>query len=473
MRNLVLVAMSLIIACDDGDATGPAPDGAIDATLADGTFERDATMDAALAADAKATDMRPVDQSPPDQAPPDMHPDQAVADMRPVIDMVVADMAVADMAVVDMAAPDLAAPDMRILPDQGPPIAPCTPCATDRDCADDALCSDLIDGRRCVRMCSAQNPDVCDADYNCVNDLCLPAGARCDSCSVQGCPADQRCEPFSGNCVPRAGQCEACTGGEDCAPGLNCIQLGMVNNCLPACDANGMCPDGLICIGGNCAPPGGVCDACGGCPLDRPLCNGFTGECLQCGLGVPCLPGFSCDLAGECQANPAPGVCNTDLDCGDDVGQPRCVEGMCAECLDGADCPAGTQCAMGVCAPADACSGIVCQPDTACDPADGTCRTAEGALGCAADADCGDMRACNLATGQCYRVDQRCDDQSVCAPGSECRPDPFDMNQTICTCVKTNVADPAEANDAHRVPCQPGGVCLQLNAAPGACVPAP
>lgn len=461
MRFWMVLAVILVAACDDDTVAGSTLDSAVLDATTDGTTG-DLVVDAQVARlDMARPDMAPADMAAPDMQPVDMQPVDMMADAQP-----------ADMRPVPDMLPDML-PDMAVEPDQGAPVASCTACATDRDCADDALCTDLIDGRRCVRMCSAQNPDVCGADYNCVNDLCLPAGARCDSCTVQGCPEAERCDPFTGNCAPKAGRCDICAAADDCVPGLNCVQLGMTQHCLPECAGDGMCPAGLLCIGGTCAPLGGVCDACGGCPFDQPLCNGFTGECIQCGLGVPCLPGFSCDLAGQCQLNPAPGVCNADLDCNDDIGQPRCAEGMCAQCLDGADCPAQTQCMAGVCEAAGPCAGVSCQAGTACDPADGLCRAPGGELGCAMDVDCGDMRACNAATGQCYRSDQRCDDDSVCAPGSECRPDPFDMNQTVCTCVKTNIADAAEVNDAHRVPCQPGGVCLQFTTAPGVCIPAP
>ena len=115
------------------------------------------------------------------------------------------------------------------------------------------------------------------------------------------------------------------------------------------------------------------------------------------------------------------------------------------------------------------CAGIACQAGSACDAAGARC-----APGCAADADCGadDLR-CNAATGQCYQADQRCDAnsmRSVCAPGGACVADPFNPMQRICTCAFTDPSNFQEPNDQHRIPCQPGGTCVQIGNNPGACI---
>lgn len=454
MRWWYAIGVFALLGCDDGPEVlvGPSPDGEVrDA------FVRDAAQDRAV-----------VDAAPQDMA----RPDRAV-DRGPV-DMAVDRAAPVDQAIPLDLAPVDAAPDMPPPPpvDQGAPAVPlCGGCMADGDCDDASACVPLFDGSRCLPVCNAQMPGACPPGFTCFGDRCLPAGARCDSCTLRGCPADQRCDPFSGGCVERTGRCGLCAADADCQPAFKCTQLGMTMHCLPDCGNGGACPDGLLCIGGTCAPLNGICDACGGCPLLSPVCNGFTGECVQCGLGVPCLPGFNCTFEGQCVPAPPPGACDSDLDCADDGALRRCgPAGRCVECLDGADCVAGTACVDGACAPGEACDGVACQLGALCG--DGRCVDAAGELACAEDAACGEGRACNPLTGQCFRRDQRCDDAAVCAPGGACRPDPFDMNQTICTCAKQDPANGMEPNDQHRIPCQPGGVCLQFGGAPGACVPA-
>jgi hypothetical protein len=325
----------------------------------------------------------------------------------------------------------------------------------------------LLGGSFCTRGCAGGA--ACPDGYRCAFDRCVPAGARCDGCATTGCAGDLRCNLDNGFCEARLGRCQACSADADCADAGRCTQLGFVRVCLDPCGAG--CPEGFACDAATnaCAPASGLCDACGGCVAPTPFCNLLTRACQACGLGVPCPAGQICDMDGRC-IEPEPGVeCRADLDCRDDE-RPFCRASACVACRQQADCRAGFACdaATGTCI-ASPCAGVACQAGSACDPATGGCRP-----GCAADADCGadDLR-CNAATGQCYQDDQRCDAdglRSVCAPGGECVPDPLDANRRVCTCAFTDPTDFQEPNEAHRIPCQPGGRCLQLGRDPGVCL---
>lgn len=445
------------LACDDGGDAGPVGDAAAgdDSAVADGSASPDATPDAA-----------PRDAMPQDAAPADAAPRDAAPDAAPP-----------DAAELDAAPPD-AAPMVDATPDAAPPLDAtplpeglCAACSEDDDCAalgDGAACTGLIpDARYCAPACQGDGPGACPPGFGCVFGLCQPAGGRCDSCATMGCPADQRCNGITGLCEPRAGRCAGCQGDGDCQQGLLCRPVGFLGrNCLPPCDAG--CPDGFRCEGGACKPASGFCDPCGGCGGERPVCDFIRRECVECGGATPCPEGRICDEQGACVEPPAGVDCNTELDCRD-AERPLCVDRRCVQCRDDARCGPREACVEGTCQPQGPCDRLACQQGSACDPETGRC-----APGCQADEECGDERRCNPETGQCYRADQRCDgEETVCAPGGECRPDPFDMNRRICTCAKTNPDDLFEPNEAHRVPCQPGGVCLQIGRETGACVPAP
>ncbi|MEZ4475370.1 MAG: hypothetical protein R3F60_32155 [bacterium] len=447
MKRWWVVAVGLLAACDDGGSAAPDGGGAmVDAASVDGA------PDTAPRPDARAMDAAPADAAPPrpDAAEPDASaPDAQAPDAQPR----------------DAAPPP---PDAAV-PDASPLVVPvCAPCGTDRDCSAPDVCQGLIDGSHCLTPCVGMGP--CAAGFTCLGDRCIPAGARCDSCALQGCPGDQRCNAFTGACEPKAARCGACQEDAECQAGLRCVAHGFGRACLPPCP-DGACPGDFMCQAGACVPAGGTCDVCGGCGGATPVCDFFSGQCVACGPASPCAPGLICSPAGAC-VEPGPGIeCNAHVDC-QDPARRLCQGNTCVACLDDAGCPAATRCQDGACAPADACAGVTCLAGSAC--VDGVCIAEDDGLpACADDADCGDEHRCNPLTGQCFRVDQRCDDGGACAPGSACRPDPFNPMATVCTCLKRDPADFAEANDQHLIPCQPGGVCVQLGPEPGICIAAP
>ncbi len=469
-----------VAGCDDG-SSDPAP--AVDMTPAGDVAPEDdlGAVDMAPGQPDMAQDMAPVE---PDMAPvdPDMAPVEP--DMAPVEP---------DMAPVDPDAgplnPDAFVPDPEPDPDMGPieadagpapDAAPlpmegiCDPCDDAAECRDnlgaEAQCAELIGGRGCLPGCG--DNDDCAEGYYCLESRCTPGGARCDSCVVVGCPPNQLCNNLTGQCSERAERCGNCREDDDCAPGLSCTQVGFARNCLEPCGDG--CPEGFDCADGACVPAAGFCDPCGGgCVGERPVCDFFTAECVQCAAGTPCEEGTICD-EGTC-VEPPPGVeCNSGLDCRDEA-RPYCAEQQCVICRNDADCDVGAACVDGACVERDPCERTTCQAGTACQ--DGVCLGEDGQPGCADDADCaGDEARCNPATGQCYRADQQCDPdgvEAVCHPGGECIPNPINNAEHVCTCARRDPNNFQEPNEDHRIRCQPGGICLQFGDQPGACIPRP
>lgn len=479
----VIAAAMWIAGCDDG-----ADDGA-DPTADMAPAEDDMALaepDMAPGDPDMAPDMAPGDR---DMAPvdPDMGRDPDMAPVEPDTAPVEPDMAPVDLDMGPLN-PDAFAPDPEPDPDPdmggpapdlgpAPDAAPlpmegvCEPCDDVGDCAEElgaeAQCAELIGGNGCLPGC-ADNDD-CAAGYFCLESRCTPGGARCDSCVVVGCPGDQLCNQFTGQCSERAGRCGNCREDADCAPDLSCTQVGFGRNCLEACGDAG-CPEGFDCTDGACVPAAGFCDPCGGgCVGERPVCDFVTRECVQCAQGTPCPEGTICD-EGTC-VEPPPGVeCNSGLDCREEA-EPYCIEQLCFACRNDADCDVGAACVDGACEARDPCERTTCQAGAECR--DGVCVGDDGQPACADDADCGgDDFRCNGDTGQCYRANQQCDPdgaQAVCHPGADCIPNPINNAEHVCTCARRDPGNFQEPNAEHRIPCQPGGTCLQLGDQPGVC----
>lgn len=471
----------LILGCDDGGDPGTTPGDMTPETDMIGGGRDEGPGDDATPEPEPQPDAAPDPEPRPDMAQPEA---DAAPDPEPDPDMGPGPDPEPDAALN----PDAFVPDPEPDPDMGPDPEPdaaldppdagpdpaegfCEPCDDHPDCralGAEAQCAELIGGRGCLPGC-AENDD-CPAGYYCLESRCTPGGARCDSCVVVGCPGDQRCNQLTGQCADRAGRCGNCREDVDCAPGLSCAPVGFSRNCLEPCGDG--CPEGFDCTDGACVPAAGFCDPCGGgCVGERPVCDFFTAECVQCAAGTPCAEGTVCD-EGTC-VEPAPGVeCLSGLDCRDEA-RPYCAEEeqLCVACRNDADCDVGAACVDGACADADPCDRVTCQDGAAC--ADGVCVGPDGLPGCAADAECpGDDRLCNPATGQCYRQNQQCDADgatAVCHPGSDCIPNPLNPMENVCTCARRDPNDFGEPNEEHRIPCQPGGRCLQLGDQPGFC----
>jgi len=157
---------------------------------------------------------------------------------------------------------------------------------------------------------------------------CSPDRNGCyDACAMADCPANQVCDPQTGQCVAEDCHATGCGEGQRCQGGacvndpcaaVTCRQGEFCREgaCFAAC-RNVRCEPGERCLDGDCVP-----DDCGG----------------------RCLRGERCDPSdGACVADPCRGViCPR--------GQ-ACVDGACsadAPCVH-IRCPAGTSCADGSC----------------------------------------------------------------------------------------------------------------------------
>jgi hypothetical protein len=191
-----------------------------------------------------------------------------------------------------------------------PPGAPCVPAGG----TPGQTCDPTV--HYCAGTCQHKKHggDACAADVECAFDLAC-VGGKC------GDPA-------------RAGQGQPCGDAQPtCADGLYCSSAG---KCAPrpgrgaACDTQDACSDGLVCIGGACAPwlsAGGACGGAG-CPATE-SCMGGTCVAASGPVGIR----QSCKSDGDCAAG---------LWCQNDICQWQA--GIGGSCVQSAACAAGLQC---------------------------------------------------------------------------------------------------------------------------------
>lgn len=275
------------------------------------------------------------------------------------------------------------------LPDRGPVDAE-VQCADDDGCPGAQGC---VDGR-CIE------PEMCEADLDCLDDrLCVDGACAAPCADDDGCPGTRVC--VDARCVESA----ACDGPEDCDPGRVCVD----GACDDACSVRNPCPDGQLCAeDGLCAEDPDGCEDDLGCRGIR-LCVG--GACTD-----PCMEDAACP------------------------GNRACVDGLCPEaepCLVAEDCDADRACVEGACRPA--CGALLppcpdqlicddglgaCRPDDRCRaddacPAGTWCADARCVQDCVEDADCPGNRPCDVARGRCVEADpclapEDCDAGRVC-----------------------------------------------------------
>lgn len=380
----------------------------------------------------------------------------------------------ADMGPGDMGTPPDGGPvgDMGPVADMGPPVERglCSPCQNTDECVaglgEGARCTALgADGAFCASACAG--PDDCPVGYRCEANglnLCLPDQLRCVDCLRTPCGDGLVCDTTTGDCVEPRGACGPCSGDVGCIEGLRCAEVANGDFCLEPCP-EGACSDAnMVCEAGICQPASGRCDPCGGrCEGATPFCIEASGECGECGIGVPCSDGLNCDpQTNTCVESEG---CLADVDCLDPA-TPVCFNGSCVACLQDSDCPPRTACnAMQQCED-DPCRGVECQRGSECNPATGRCNP-----GCQAAADCAVPAEmdCNVETGQCYFTNGTCDlagGDAVCAPGSTCTPG-LDPNIGVCDCA---LQDPMNPASPQRIACHTGQMCTQfLPDLPGCC----
>jgi hypothetical protein len=140
-------------------------------------------------------------------------------------------------------------------------------------------------------------PQTCRADSDCVNALCVPAGASagCGPCRSgdPACTTDSdcasqgptsicavpvcACQPTVTACIP------GCTADSDCGLGETC---GDDHRCAPSpCTLPSDCPDNFMCDGGQCGRQT--------CAVDS-----------DCALGPYCVEGGCYPALGQCTLPP-------------------------------------------------------------------------------------------------------------------------------------------------------------------------
>ncbi|MCK5801174.1 MAG: proprotein convertase P-domain-containing protein [Lentisphaeria bacterium] len=255
---------------------------------------------------------------------------------------------------------------------------------------------DAFDVSGCVLGPICANDLDCSCHRHCLAGTCVPLGANSpgfamhahgnwegipgqpnyrylDTCEVDAdCGGDERCNPFTGGCLPAAQvsiscQATACPAITACDPlSLLCFPVGLCvseQQCcgfqVPGCTSS----DGLepgLCFEKTCSPPDPIIEVC---PLEPRLEEECPAE------------GSFCSPAGRCVA------CGCDAECADP--KPRCdvISGACVDfdfCRDGANClEPDSACDRNIqrCAPRCAWD-FDCGQGEFCDPLDRVCRCA-------------------------------------------------------------------------------------------------
>ncbi len=229
------------------------------------------------------------------------------------------------------------------------------------------------------------------------------------------------------------------------------------------CEVHADCGDGYICQGGECRP--GEC-ATGELQLQ---CN--TENTPEDLLPYCCKAWQTCNALNQCVADPDSPLgtqCELDDDC-PNLGQ-FCSGGNCFEtggrdaCTNSFQCPAGERCDrtvflcvpdQGGCAFADQFPELACEASELCDVESGFCLDPGGeectaatasedcrpnelcdnlgrCVQCISNDDCGPGTECNVGTGSCYSVLNRCDSDADCDGGRRCSPATSECTNPQC-----------------------------------------
>lgn len=251
-------------------------------------------------------------------------------------------------------------------------------CTNDNDCGNQfcnsatGKCQECLTSANCRRgyTCSV---GTCVIDNLCQNDGDCQSGTVC-KVSNGTCVQCLTYRDCSGNLVCRSSDntCVQCNLTADCPSGNTCINSACVKSqeCMRTSD----CPSGKSCNNGNCV------DGCANnndCPTANPFCT--NGTCVQCTSNTNCATGQ------VCQGN-------------------RCVVG----CRSNADCPSSQVCTNAKCVVP---SSTGCNLDADCsrdpnNPFTFIGKVCDGGQcvvkTCSSNADCGNNRVCDTASGRCY-----------------------------------------------------------------------
>ncbi len=221
-------------------------------------------------------------------------------------------------------------------------------CRVDRDCAPGLECQ----SGACLSPAPAEDMRVVEDRP----DAAPPPDAMVDRCAEVVCDPDERCDVATGECRPRALDCEpgGCGEGFECdLPSGRCVEV-----MAPDCNQEG-CPEGQRCVAGT-----GLCEAAG---------EGEIG--VECERGADCESGICADVnINRVQHTVCASLCCTENDCPigygcRDLGGARmCLPsrifpaGYTFDRSAGQTCGAtGNGCRSGLCdQDADACLALCC-----------------------------------------------------------------------------------------------------------------
>jgi hypothetical protein len=264
--------------------------------------------------------------------------------------------------------------------------------------------------------CATANPGACEAEVAaCTSD------ADCDGfqCTAGCCTRDRLCQSNAecpdpgtvcngGLCGPPAAP--ECTTSRDCAghpAGNICGPAGACVRCLTNndCATNGT----QICTPANtCAPRPGGCSVDANCTESgRGKCKQDERLCVECLNTADCIAG-SGNVCASNRCVPPPTRCTANTDCLGSTPYCDAARGACVECLDRSQCDFGQRCEASRCVAAPTCAD-----DDGCEA--GRCLVATGAcVECLSAADCPD------ATFACDPASHACRPSSACAGNADC-----------------------------------------------------
>ena len=135
--------------------------------------------------------------------------------------------------------------------------------------------------RSCIEDSDCEGSNVC-SEYSCVecasgsSDTCPTTRPICDTTtkSCRQCLQDNQCPDTAPYCIPGYQVCKPCRDSSDCDDGLFC---GPGFTC-DSCQVDSQCEDGLLCLQGHCRQ----CLTSDDCPLEKPICDVFSGTCSRC-----------------------------------------------------------------------------------------------------------------------------------------------------------------------------------------------
>ncbi|HVE88014.1 MAG TPA: outer membrane exchange protein TraA family protein [Myxococcales bacterium] len=202
------------------------------------------------------------------------------------------------------------------------------------------------------------------------------------------------------------------------------------NACTQCLRQNANAPGNGGCGAGNYCNAAAICAPCTSSNFCGPSCTPCNGSTPVCAT-----------LAGVTQCV----QCKGDQDCRPDQ-KCNAGTGQCQECTTSLDCPRGKVCSpqgtCQICSTDDACAGTSCN----CCGGNQRCLTLQAGVAptcaeCAADADCGSGKRCDLQNGRCVDQLPACDTSDRCGPSCvRCPTDrPFCLDGQVCVSCRSDL----------------------------------